>query len=202
MRFRYGFCFRSRNLFAGALFAAMGACSGKDDAASPSPLSTPGDASATSNDANASDGAFDAHDDAAADAAMPSDAAPSCKPPALFEPGDPSGHPDPLNPPTGQARAGKLSLAQLPTKRTGLELWADGDFVLANDKVAALIERARPSERYDPWGGKFVGVEPFGPGDDRPRVHVVTVAAIELCRLRQPPLVPQTVGSHLAILRP
>lgn len=78
-------------------------------------------------------------------------------PPAL-EAGDADGHPDPLNAPSGQTRAGRLTAAQVPEDRTGLGVWAAGDLVLANDRVALLIEDAGVSDLYDPHGGRPVGL--------------------------------------------
>jgi len=36
--------------------------------------------------------------------------------------------------------------------------WQDGDFVLANDKIALVIEDVGDSDLYDPWGGRPVGL--------------------------------------------
>src|SRR6185369_8376601 len=36
--------------------------------------------------------------------------------------------------------------------------WLDGDFVLANDRVALVIEDVGDSDLYDPWGGRPVGL--------------------------------------------
>ncbi|NOY93387.1 MAG: CehA/McbA family metallohydrolase, partial [Deltaproteobacteria bacterium] len=36
--------------------------------------------------------------------------------------------------------------------------WEAGDFVLANDRIAVVIEDAGPSDGFDPWGGKVVGM--------------------------------------------
>lgn len=72
--------------------------------------------------------------------------------------GDPDGHPSPLAVGPGEARAGRLSAADLPADRTGLATWAAGDFVLANEHVAAIVEDAGPSDLFDPFGGKLVGV--------------------------------------------
>ncbi len=41
---------------------------------------------------------------------------------------------------------------------SGLITWQDGDFVLANDKVALVIEDVGDSDLYDPWGGRPVGL--------------------------------------------
>ena len=72
-----------------------------------------------------------------------------------FEVGD-DGHPDPLGAQAGQARAGRVTAGDLPS--TGLELWEAGDFVVANDRVAMVIEDAGPSDHYDPYGGRPVGI--------------------------------------------
>ncbi len=93
--------------------------------------------------------------DAAADAPVPStceDAVPA------LEIGAPDGHPDPLGAGPTEARAGRLTEALLPEDRTGLATWEVGDFILANDRVAMLIEGPGVSDLYDPWGGKPVGV--------------------------------------------
>src|SRR5947207_2227081 len=66
---------------------------------------------------------------------------PACQPPPLPAAGDPNGHPEPLGSAPGQARAGRIaSAAQLPRTTLGLETWEPGDFVLANDRVALVIE--------------------------------------------------------------
>ena len=41
---------------------------------------------------------------------------------------------------------------------SGLVTWKDGDFVLANDRVALVIEDVGDSDLYDPWGGRPVGL--------------------------------------------
>lgn len=75
-----------------------------------------------------------------------------------IEVGDPTGHPEPLGATPSEARAGRLTEAQLPEDPTGLAVWAAGDFVLANDRVALLIEDAGESDLYDPYGGRPVGM--------------------------------------------
>lgn len=97
----------------------------------------------------------------AADDAGPGDAGPPprCDGPApTFEAGDPEGHPAPLEAGAGEVRAGRLDEARLPADRTGLGGWEEGDFVLANDRVALLVEDAGRSDGYDPFGGRPVGV--------------------------------------------
>jgi len=75
-----------------------------------------------------------------------------------FELGDPDGHPEPLGVGPGEARAGRLTADQLPDFPSGLQVWEGGDFVLANEHVAMVIEDAGQSELYDPWGGRPLGV--------------------------------------------
>ncbi len=75
-----------------------------------------------------------------------------------FEAGDPDGHADPLGVGPGEARAGRVRAEQLPPFPTGLEVWEGGDFVLANEHVAMVIEDAGESDLYDPWGGRPVGI--------------------------------------------
>lgn len=42
--------------------------------------------------------------------------------------------------------------------KSGLVTWKDGDFVLANDRIAVVIEDVGDSDLYDPWGGRPVGL--------------------------------------------
>ncbi len=72
--------------------------------------------------------------------------------------GDPEGHADPLGAAAGEVRAGRLTAAQLPEDPTGLATFAGGDFVIANDRYAVLIEDTGASDLYDPFGGRPVGV--------------------------------------------
>ncbi|MDQ3036406.1 MAG: hypothetical protein M3Y87_28670, partial [Myxococcota bacterium] len=92
--------------------------------------------------------------DGGADAGPP----PMCDEPTPFETGDADGHAEPLAAAAGQARAGRIEEAELPADRTGLAVWSAGDFVLANERIAVLIEDAGPSDLYDPYGGRIVGV--------------------------------------------
>src|SRR5687768_7913272 len=80
-----------------------------------------------------------------------------CDPPAPLEAGD-QGDADPLGAGPGEARAGRIRGDQLPASPGGLLRWRDGDFVLANDRVAIVIEDAGDSDDYDPWGGRPVGI--------------------------------------------
>ena len=65
---------------------------------------------------------------------------------AEFEVGDPEGHADPLGVRPGEARAGRVSTDDLPDFPSGLQVWEGGDFVLANEHVAMVIEDAGQSE--------------------------------------------------------
>jgi hypothetical protein len=78
--------------------------------------------------------------------------------PGPFGDGDPNGHSQPLGAAPGEARAGRIHAADLPAVASGLITWRDGDFVLANNKVALVIEDAGDSDLYDPWGGRPVGL--------------------------------------------
>lgn len=104
--------------------------------------------------------------EANADGGIPPDSAPArCEGElAPFETGDPNGHADPLGATAGQARAGRLEASMLPVDRTDLAVWDAGDFVLANDRVALLIEDAGPSDLYDPYGGRPVGIAAVSSG--------------------------------------
>ncbi|MDX2092815.1 MAG: CehA/McbA family metallohydrolase [Kofleriaceae bacterium] len=77
---------------------------------------------------------------------------------APFFDGDPVGHRDPLGGGFGEARAGRVTADDLPTVPSGLATWKEGDFVLANDRIALVIEDAGDSDLYDPWGGRPVGL--------------------------------------------
>jgi len=107
------------------------------------------------------DGGTDALADAIGDAAddtVTDIPVPRCPMDFTLVPGDPAGHSEPLGAAPGEVRAGRLNAAQLPADRTGLAIWAAGDIVLANERVGFVIEAARPSHLYDPWGGKIVGI--------------------------------------------
>jgi hypothetical protein len=79
-------------------------------------------------------------------------------PPEPFTTGSLDGHPDPLHAGPTEARAGRIHASELPPVSSGLVTWADNDFVLANDKIALVIEDVGDSDLYDPWGGRPVGV--------------------------------------------
>ena len=75
----------------------------------------------------------------------------------FFAPGG-DGASNPLSVPGGSARAGRLGAADLPPDPNGLSVVKTGDFVLANDKIAVVIEDAGPSDLYDPYGGAIIDV--------------------------------------------
>jgi len=68
------------------------------------------------------------------------------------------GHANPLGAGPNEARAGRVHTADLPMFYGDLLRWSDNDFVIANDKIAIVIEDAGPSDMYDPWGGHPVGI--------------------------------------------
>ncbi len=78
--------------------------------------------------------------------------------PGPFDDGDANGHAEPLGAAAGEARAGRVRASDLPTVASGLITWREGDFVLANDKIAIVIEDVGDSDLYDPWGGRPVGL--------------------------------------------
>jgi hypothetical protein len=78
--------------------------------------------------------------------------------PGPFAAGDADGHPSPLAAGPSEARAGRLRAEDLPSVPSGLVTWKAGDFVLANDKVALVIEDVGDSDLYDPWDGRPVGL--------------------------------------------
>src|SRR5215470_7881710 len=68
------------------------------------------------------------------------------------------GHPTPLAAGPSEARAGRVRAGDLPPVPSGLITWKAGDFVLANAKIALVIEDVGDSDLYDPWGGRPVGL--------------------------------------------
>ena len=82
----------------------------------------------------------------------------TCDTQGPFAEGDLVGHPQPLGSGPNEARAGRVHAADLPAVSSGLITWQDNDFVLANDKIALVIEDVGDSDLYDPWGGRPVGL--------------------------------------------
>ena len=98
------------------------------------------------------------------DSGMGSDAGDSGPPPTCdeatvpsLELGDPDGHAAPLEVGPGEARAGRAQAADLPIDPEDLATYEAGDFILANEHIAILIEDAGTSQLYNPWGGQLVG---------------------------------------------
>jgi hypothetical protein len=85
------------------------------------------------------------------------DTGPTCVPSA-FEIGSIEGHIDPLGAAVGEVRAGRLRAAELPPDPAGLATWAEGDYVLANDRFAVVVSQPGHFENYDPYGGRVRGL--------------------------------------------
>ena len=82
------------------------------------------------------------------------DAGPECPGAPPLAVGDPVGHPDPLRAGPGEVRAGRIDGSLVDPHPSGLGVWEEGGFVLADDRIALLIEDVGPSQLYDPWGGR------------------------------------------------
>ncbi len=152
-----------------ALCCLLGWLVGCDDgepestAPAPSDLESPADAASDGPPADAAP----PRDAASLDAAAPDAAELDGRPPDAGPPDDsvgpdaarpdPNGHPDPLGAGPGEARAGRARAEDLPAWPSGLQTWEAGDFLLANDRVALVIEDVGQSDLYDPYGGKPVG---------------------------------------------
>ena len=78
--------------------------------------------------------------------------------PKAYADGEAEGHPEPLGAAPGEARAGRVRAEDLPAVPGGLITWQPRDFVLANNKIALVIEDVGNSDLYDPWGGRPVGL--------------------------------------------
>jgi hypothetical protein len=94
--------------------------------------------------------------DAPATDASADDAAACPALPAL-ETGGATGAADPLRATEGSVRAGVIVPSAVPPGSNGLAEWRAGDFVLANGRVAVIIEGMRNSSGYMPWGGFPLG---------------------------------------------
>lgn len=97
-------------------------------------------------------------DDGGPPDAATEDAGRSCETPPTLDPPTGTPHTDPFGATATEARAGRLTSGDLPEDPEGLLTWREGDWVLANDRVAVVIEDARPSDGYDPFGGKLAGM--------------------------------------------
>lgn len=85
----------------------------------------------------------------------------SSAPNTPFETGSDRGVANPLSADATHAYAGRVPVGALPTvpsETEELRVWREGDFLLANDKIAVVIEGVGPSDHFDPWGGKIVGL--------------------------------------------
>jgi hypothetical protein len=86
-----------------------------------------------------------------------------------FDVGDPTGHADPYGAAAAaQARAGRLTDESMIVQSAhGRQKIRVGDFVLANDKVAVVIEDAGLSDGYVQFGGEILAIDKVG-SDGRP----------------------------------
>lgn len=96
-------------------------------------------------------------EDAGVDANDP-DAGEACFVPPELERATGTPHADPFGASATEARAGRLTADDLPRDPDDLLTWREGDYVLANDRIAVVIEDARTSDGYDPFGGKLAGM--------------------------------------------
>lgn len=80
-----------------------------------------------------------------------------CAGDVVFAAGD-EGQVDPLGASATEARAGVLTADMLPVDPSGLNTFAAGDYVLANDRVALFIEPTGGSDHFHDHGGAPVGV--------------------------------------------
>ncbi|MBL9027952.1 MAG: CehA/McbA family metallohydrolase [Myxococcales bacterium] len=100
-----------------------------------------------------------------------------------FAMGDPTGHADPFGAKAaGQARAGRINAADVPQPAHGKFKIEDGDFVLANEHVAIVIENADVSDGYARFGGEILAVDRVG-DDGRPLGESMFVETLQLTSL-------------------
>jgi hypothetical protein len=85
------------------------------------------------------------------------DAGPVCSFDPAFAIGT-EGHAQPLGSGPTEARAGRAIAGDFPADASGLLTWKPGDWILANDRIALVIEDVGASDLYDPWGGRPVGM--------------------------------------------
>jgi hypothetical protein len=93
----------------------------------------------------------------------------ACNPASLvYATGDESGHADPYGAKAaGEARAGRLAEADVVQAAHGRQRIRAGDFALANDKVAFVIEDVGISDGYGRFGGEVISADRVG-DDGRP----------------------------------
>ena len=46
----------------------------------------------------------------------------------------------------------------IPADEREVMQWRGGDYVLANDRVAFVVEATGVSDEFDPWGGQPIGI--------------------------------------------
>ena len=68
------------------------------------------------------------------------------------------GHAAPLAAAPGEARAGRLTEGDIPADPEDLLVWRAGDWVLANEHIAVVVEDVGTSDGYEVWGGKVIGL--------------------------------------------
>ncbi len=98
------------------------------------------------------------------DVTPPEDIPTTCPTMPMFETGSAEGAANPLQVPANGVRAGRLEASELPENRLGLGEWRAGDYALVNERVAVIIEAARASSGYDPWGGMPIGAARYDGG--------------------------------------
>jgi hypothetical protein len=103
-----------------------------------------------------------------------------------FEAGDPNGHADPFGAKAaGQARAGRLaSVDGIAQPAHGRQRIVEGDYVLANDKIAVFIENKGMSDGYARFGGEILAIDAVG-DDGKPKglsryIETLTGLSIEM----------------------
>lgn len=102
-----------------------------------------------------------------------------------FEAGDPAGHSEPYGAKAaGQARAARLTAADVVQPAHGRQKVREGDYVLANEHVAFVIEGPGMSDGYSPFGAGVLSVDRVG-DDGRPLgnsryVEMLTGLSIEM----------------------
>jgi hypothetical protein len=84
--------------------------------------------------------------------------APGCEAPPQIQLGDAHGHPEPLRAGPGEARAGRIPGSAIPQHPSRMGVWDEGGFVVANHRIAMVIEDVGPSQLYDPWGGRPLAI--------------------------------------------
>ena len=83
--------------------------------------------------------------------------APTCSAPDPFPIGG-EGHAMPLAAAAHEARAGRIHAGDLPADPSHLQTWREGDYVLANDRIAFVVSQPGNQEVYDPYGGRVRGI--------------------------------------------